>query len=71
MIVHEKNKDRITISFPSTVGRKGLMRIKNFVEFLEKSGSSGKKKTYHSIINSLADNVNEAAWKKVRKVKGL
>lgn len=36
MIVKEKTKDKITISFSGSVGKEGLARIKDYIEFLEK-----------------------------------
>jgi hypothetical protein len=71
MIVEKKNKDEITISFSNTVGREGLLRIKNYIEFLEKSGPARKKKVPQSVINKLADEINEAAWKRFKKAKGI
>lgn len=71
MVIKEKNKDRITISFSGNVGKEGLKRIKSFVEFLEKSGVPKKKKVPQSVINKLADEINEAAWKRFKKAKGI
>lgn len=71
MVIKEKNKDRITISFSGTVGKEGLKRIKSFVEFLERSDVPKKKKVPQSVINKLADEINEAAWKKFKKAKGI
>lgn len=71
MVIEKKTKDEITISFSSAVGREGLLRIKNYIEFLEKSGSVGRKKVPQSVIDKLAEEVNEAAWKKFKKAKGL
>lgn len=71
MIVKEKNKEWITISFSGSVGKEGFMRIKNFVELLEKAGVPRKKKVPQQTINKLAEEVNESAWKKFKKAKGL
>ena len=71
MIVKEKTKDKITISFSGSVGKEGLARIRDYIEFLEKSGVPPRKKVSQSVINKLADEVNEAAWKKFKKAKGI
>jgi hypothetical protein len=71
MIVKEKTKDKITISFSGRVGKEGLARIKDYIEFLEKSGIPRRKKVPQSVINKLADEINEAAWKKFKKAKGI
>lgn len=71
MIVKEKNKEWITILFSGSVGKEGFMRIKNFVELLEKAGVPRKKKVPQQTINKLAEEVNESAWKKFKKAKGL
>jgi len=71
MIVKEKTKDKITISFSGSVGKEGLARIKDYIEFLEKSGVPRRKKVPQSVINKLADEINEAAWKKFKKAKGI
>lgn len=44
MIVKEKTKDKITISFSGSVGKEGLARIKDYVEFLKKNGVTRRKK---------------------------
>lgn len=71
MIVEKKDNEKITVSFSAKVGNKGLNRIKSFIEFLEKSGVPKKKKVPQSIINKLADEVNEAAWERFKKAKGI
>lgn len=71
MIVEKKDKDKITISFSGSVGKEGLQRIKSYIEFLEKSGIPRKKKVPQSIIDKLAEEVNEGSWKKFKKAKGL
>jgi hypothetical protein len=71
MIVKEKTKDKITISFSGSVGKEGLARIKDYIEFLEKSGVPRRKKVPQSVINKLADEINKAAWEKFKKAKGM
>ncbi len=71
MIIKEKNKEAITVSFSSTVGRQGLNDIKEYIEFLEKSSTVKSKKVPQGIINQLADEVNEAIWKKFKIAKGI
>jgi hypothetical protein len=69
--VKQKNKDQIVVSFSGSVGKDGLMRIKSFIELLESQNKTHKKKVSQTLINKLADDVNEAAWKKFKKEKGL
>jgi len=71
MVVEKKNKEKITVSFSGHVGNDGLLKIKNFIEFLEKNKALKKKKVSQSTIDKLADEINEAAWKKFKKAKGL
>lgn len=71
MIVKEKNKEKITVSFSGSVGKKGLSSIKNYIEFLEKSEASKRKKVPQAVINKLADEVTAAAWKRFKKAKGI
>jgi hypothetical protein len=82
MIVEEITKDKITISFSGSVGKKGLALIRDYIEFLEKSGTSRRKKVSQSVISpkkgitkkqiqELADEINEAAWKKFKKARGI
>lgn len=69
MIVKEKTKDKITISFSGSVGKEGLARIKDYIEFLEKNGVPRRKKVAQSVIDKLAEEINEAAWEKFKKAK--
>lgn len=71
MIVKEKTKDKITISFSGSVGKEGLARIKDYIEFLERSGVPRRKKVPQSVINKLAEEINKAAWEKFKKAKGM
>lgn len=71
MVVEKKDKGKITVSFSGRVGNDGLLKIKNFIEFLEKNKALKKKKVPQSTIDKLADEINEAAWKKFKKAKGL
>jgi hypothetical protein len=71
MVINEKNKETITVSFSGSVGKKGLSSIKNYIEFLEKSKTPKRKKVPKAVINKLADEVTEAAWKKFKKAKGI
>lgn len=71
MIVKEKTKEKITISFSGSVGKEGFNSIKNYIEFLEKNATPKRKNTPQSVINKLADEVTAAAWKKFRKAKGI
>lgn len=71
MIVKEKTKDKITISFSGSVGKEGLSHIKDYIEFLEKSGVPRRKRVPQSVINKLAEEINEAAWDKFKKAKNL
>ena len=69
MILKEKTKDKITVSFSGSVGKEGLARIKDYIEFLEKNGVTRGKKVAQSVIDKLAEEINEAAWEKFKKAK--
>jgi hypothetical protein len=71
MVIVSKNKDKITVTFSGSVGKEGLALIKDYIEFLEKSDVPRRKKVPQSVINKLADEINEAAWKKFKKARGL
>ena len=71
MIVEKLNNYKITISFSGKVGKTGLKQIKSYIEFLEKNATHKKTKVAQSVINKLADEVTDAAWKRLKKSKGL
>ena len=66
VVIEKKTKDIITISFSAKVGAKGLKAIKNFIEMVEAQSLIPKRKISKSVINKLADEVNEAAWKRFK-----
>lgn len=71
MIVEKKTKEKITVSFSSSIGKTGLERIKNYIEYLEKYGKVKKKKVSQATINKIADEVTASAWQKLKKERGL
>ena len=70
MVVEKLDKEKITVSFSGSVGRKGLNSIKKYIEFLEAYGIPKKKEVSVRIIKGLSDEVNKAAAEKFKKVKG-
>ncbi len=71
MIVEKLDKDKITISFSRKIGSTGIKRIKEYIDFLEKASAVKLKKVPQSTINTMADDITEAAWKKFKKKRGI
>ncbi len=72
MVVVEKiTKEKITISFSGTVGKKGLSNIKKYIEFLEASSIERRKEVSSAIIKKLSDEINKSAAEKFKKAKGF
>jgi hypothetical protein len=67
MVVEKKTKEMITISFSAKVGTKGLKAIKELVEMIEAQSLMPSRKA----INKLADDINKAAWEKLKKERGF
>jgi predicted HicB family RNase H-like nuclease len=70
MVVEKLDKEKITVSFSGAVGRKGLISIKKYIEFLEANGIPKKKEVSVRLIKELSDEVNKAAAEKFKKAKG-
>jgi len=72
MVVKEKTEEKITISFSGRVGKEGLSRIKNYIEFLENNAVVlPKRKTSAAKIAKLADEVTVAAFEKFKRAKKI
>ena len=71
VVIEKKNKEVITLSFSGKVGTQGLGRIKDFIELVELSSTVPKRKVSKSVIDKLADEVTAAAWKRIKKERGL
>jgi len=71
IVIEKKTKEIITISFSGKVGAAGLKRIKEFIDFIELQNSMPKRKVSQSVINKLAEEVNEVAWEKFKQKRGL
>ena len=71
VVIEKKTKEIITISFSAKVGAAGLKRIKEFIGFIQLQNSMPKRKVPQSVINKLAEEVNEVAWEKFKQKRGL
>ncbi len=64
MLLERNKDDQIVITVSSSVGRSGLTRIIDYLQYLEATGDS---KARQSDVNKLAREVNANWWKKNRK----
>jgi hypothetical protein len=71
MVVEKISKEKITVSFSGTVGRKGLNSIKKYIEFLEATGIPRKKEISPASIKKISDEINRSAAEKFKKAKGF
>ena len=67
MVGEKKIKEIITISFSAKVGTKGLKAIKELVEMIEAQSLMPSRKA----INELANEIDKAAWEKLKKKRGF
>jgi hypothetical protein len=70
MIVEKIGKEKITVSFSGTVGRKGLDSIKKYIEIIEANGSP-MKKVPQAVINKLSRQINKKVWDRVKMERNL
>jgi hypothetical protein len=64
------NKDYVTVRIPKRIGTSGIKRVKDYIQFLEKSGSVSKKVSQKT-INELSRKINKEAWNKLKKKRAL
>lgn len=70
MIIEKAGKEKITISFSNSVGKKGLDSIKKYIEIMEANGAP-KKKVQQSVINKLSREINKNIWDRIKKERNL
>ncbi len=70
MIIEKSGKEKITISFSNSVGKKGLDSIKKYIEIIESNGAP-KKKIPQSVINKLSREINKNIWDRIKKERNL
>lgn len=70
MIIEKSGKEKITISFSNSVGKKGLDSIKKYIEIIEANGAP-KKKVSQSVINKLSRGINKNVWDRIKKERNF
>lgn len=68
MVTTKQEKDKTTIIIRRRLRKKELDRVLDYISFLE---IKPRKTVTRKQIKELADEINEAAWKKFKKAKGL
>ncbi len=74
MVIEKKTKDKITVTFSARVGKRGLEKIRDYIEYLELAGTAKPKKVSQASIDRISRKINAAVWqrlKKERKLKNL
>ncbi len=64
MVVEKLDKEKITVSFSGTVGKKGLDIIKTCIEDIEKNGVP--KRVSKKVINELSREINKKIWERIK-----
>ncbi|MEP7142071.1 MAG: hypothetical protein ABI707_04330 [Ferruginibacter sp.] len=64
------DKDYITIKVSKKIGRMGIQRIKDFINFLE-TNKDASRKVPQKTINELSRKINKAAWDKLKKKREI
>lgn len=68
MITTRQDKEKTTIIIPRRLRKKELDRV---VEYISYVAIKPRKTVTGKQIQELADRINEAAWKKFKKMKGI
>ena len=68
MITTKQEKDKTTIIVPRRLRKAELERVINYLSFLE---IKPKKRITKKQIQELSDEVNAAAWKRFKKMRGI
>ena len=59
MVIENANKDKITITIPSSVDRFGLQRVIDYLKYLE---LTSKSKATQADADKLAEETNSSWW---------
>ncbi|BAU55804.1 hypothetical protein [Mucilaginibacter gotjawali] len=59
MVIENANKDKITITIPSSIDRFGLQRIIDYLKYLE---LTSKSKATQADADKLAEETNSSWW---------
>lgn len=71
VVIKEKTKDKITMSFSGSVSAEGLKNIKSYIEFVERMGKKNKQKKQQPLIKEIADDITAAGWSKLKAMHKL
>jgi hypothetical protein len=69
MVVEKLDKEKITVSFSGSVGKKGLDIIKTCIEDIEKNGVP--KKVPQRVINELSRGINKKVWERIKTERNI
>ena len=69
MVVEKLDKEKITVSFSGSVGKKGLDFIKTCIEDIEKNGVP--KKVSQKVINELSREINKKVWERIKTERNI
>ena len=69
MVVEKLDKEKITVSFSGSVGKKGLDIIKTCIEDIEKNGVP--KKVSQKVINELSREFNKKVWERIKTERNI
>ena len=69
MVVEKLDKEKITVSFSGSVGKKGLDIIKTCIEDIEKNGVP--KKVSQKVINELSREINKKVWERIKTERNI
>ncbi len=68
MVTTKQEKDKTTIVIPRRLRKKELENIVEYISYLDIRPKKGVTKKQ---IQELADEINEAAWEKFKKARGI
>ena len=69
MVVEKLDKEKITVSFSGSVGKKGLDIIKTCIEDIEKNGVP--KKVSQKVISELSKEINKKVWERIKTERNI
>jgi len=70
MVTELNDKAYVTIKVSKKIGRSGIKRVKDFINFLETNKDAPGKVTKKT-INELSRKINKAAWDKLKDKRGI
>ncbi len=64
MVIERTNKNKLTITLPSSINSYGLQRLIDYAKYLE---ATSKSKAKRADVDKLADDINASWWTKNKK----